>query len=325
MQIGLNRTEKIKWLAAFTYGLCKSLKFGRSIDSAIIMLVGAFASGSTCSFIYSPFFMSVILPAARAIDPDISVTWLQFFTQNIPLLFVILFVVWLTPKIFKPTQPMPSKEFFQEEYAKLGKMSTEEKIGMWASILLIVFMLTGDIHGIALDWGFISIPWLLFMPGIKIATHEDIRGIDIGMVFFVASCISIGVVSGYLGVGKVIADALVPVLSSASESIVLGCIYLLSVVLNFLLTPLAIVAGFSEPVAQIASGLGMNPLAPLYAIIHGTDGILLPYEYMTYLVFYAFGFIKLADFVKIMGLKIIIVTLVMFTVMPLWWGIIGLI
>ena len=122
-----------------------------------------------------------------------------------------------------------------------------------------------------------------------------------------------------------IADTLVPVLSSASESVVLGCIYLLSVGLNFLLTPLAIVAGFSEPVAQIASGLGMNPLAPLYAIIHGTDGILLPYEYMTYLVFYAFGFIRLADFIKIMGLKLIIVTLVMFTIMPIWWGIVGII
>ena len=49
------------------------------------------------------------------------------------------------PKMFKPTKKLPGKEFYKEEYEKLGKMSHDEKIGGLVTVALIVFMLTGDI------------------------------------------------------------------------------------------------------------------------------------------------------------------------------------
>lgn len=311
-------------MAAFTFGLCKALNLGKSIDSAIIMLVGGMSAGTTCAFIYSPYFMEVLLAGIRTIDPDFAVTWLQFFIQQLPVLAMSLLLIWITPKVLKPTHPMPEKSFFVEEYEKLGKMSHDEKIGMIASIVLIIFMLTGNIHGIALDWGFIVIPWLLFFPGINIAKREDAQGIDFGMVFFIASCISIGVVSNYLGAGVAIANAVMPLLAPLSENIVLGAIYVLVVILNFLLTPLAILAGFSEPITQIALGLDINPLAAVYAAYIGCDGILLPYEYMTYLVFYAFGLIKMTDFMKISALRIAFSFILVLAIMPFWWRMVGI-
>ena len=41
-------------MAAFTFGLCKTFELGRSIDSAIIMIVGALSAGASCGFIYTP-------------------------------------------------------------------------------------------------------------------------------------------------------------------------------------------------------------------------------------------------------------------------------
>ena len=130
--------------------------------------------------------------------------------------------------------------YFKDEYAKLGKMSRDEKIGAILTVLLIVFMLTGNLHGIALDWGFIVLPWLMFFPGIKIATEEDVKGVDWSMVFFCIACLSIGTVSSYLGIGELVADLLVPALSGMNSTLVMVAIYAVAVILNFLLTPLAI-------------------------------------------------------------------------------------
>lgn len=45
------------------------------------------------------------------------------------------------------------------------------------------------------------------------------------------------------------------------------------VVLNFLMTPLAIMGAFSGPLAQIAINLGINPDALFMVIYHGVDQI----------------------------------------------------
>lgn len=314
-------------MAAFTFGLCMGFDLGKSIDSAIIMLVGGLSAGASCMFIYSPYFMNLLWNAANKTLPEgaeqYGATWLEFFWQNIPYLIFCLVFIFVLPKIFKPKKKLPGVEYFKEEYAKLGKMSRDEKIGAAFTIALIVFMMTGNIHGIALDWGFIVLPWLMFFPGIKIATEEDVKGVDWSMVFFCIACLSIGTVSSYLGIGELVAKLLVPVLSDMNSSVVLVAIYVLVAGLNFLLTPLAILAGFSEPIAQIAAGLGMNPVGAMYTMFMGADQVLLPYEYLTYMIFYSFGLIKLVDFMKILGFKMIAATVVLVAVMIPWWHIVG--
>lgn len=250
-------------------------------------------------------------------------TWVEFFWQNLPYLIFCLVFIWLLPKIFKPKHKLPGVEYFKEEYKKLGKMTRDEKIGAVLTVLLIAFMMTGNIHGIALDWGFIVLPWLMFFPGIKIATEEDVKGVDWSMVFFCIACLSIGTVSSYLGIGELVADLLVPMLEPLNSSLVMVAIYAVTVILNFLLTPLAILAGFSEPIAQIAAGLGLNPVGAMYSLFLGADQVLLPYEYLTYMIFYAFGLIALKDFMKILGLKIVLATVVLAVIMIPWWHFVG--
>ena len=314
-------------MAAFTFGLCMGFELGVSIDSAIIMLIGGLSAGASCMFIYSPYFMSLIWNAANQTLPEgaeqYGATWVEFFWQNLPYLIFCLVFIWLLPKIFKPKHKLPDVSYFKEEYAKLGKMNREEKIGAILTVLLIIFMLTGNLHGIALDWGFIVLPWLMFFPGIKIATEEDVKGVDWSMVFFCIACLSIGTVSSYLGIGELVADLMVPALDGMGSNVVMIAIYVVAVVLNFLLTPLAILAGFSEPIAQIAAGLGLNPVGALYSLFLGCDQVLLPYEYLTYMIFYGFGLIKLTDFMKVLGLKMALATVLLAVVMIPWWHFVG--
>lgn len=165
----------------------------------------------------------------------------------------------------------------------------------------------------------------MYFPGLKIGTAQNVKNIDFSMVFFCVACLSIGITSSYLGIGQLVADLLIPVLAPLSSTWIVGAIYVVAVVLNFLLTPFAVLAGFSEPIAQIAAGLGINPLGALFGLYLGLDQILLPYEYLSYLIFYAFGLIKMGDFMKITGLKMALATLLVFFIMIPWWSLQGLI
>lgn len=312
-------------MAAFTYGLCKSFNLGKSRDSTLIMLVGAFAATSTCVFAYTPYFMSILLNGTHSVDPTIRLTWMQYFIHMCPYALFIVAFVWLMPKLFKPTQKLPGKEFYLEAYKKLGKMEKDEKKSAIVAAGLILFMLTGGMHKIELDWAFIVIPWLLFLPGVGVGREEDVRKIDFSMIFFLVACLTIGKMSAYLGLGRLLADMLVPALEPLSPTIVIFAIYIIGVLLNLMMTPLAILAGFSEPIAQVTGALGMNPLGAQYALSVAFDQVFMPYEYMNYLLFYAFGLIKMNDFVKIMSLKTVLVSVFVIAVMIPWWFMVGVI
>ena len=311
-------------MAAFTFGLCKTFNLGKTMDSALIMFVGALSAAASCVFIYTPYFLSILFNSAAMAGADYSPSWTSYFFQMAPYVIFILALVFILPKIFKPSKQLPGKEFFQQEYNNLGPMSKDEKIGTGFMILLIAFMLTGSIHGMELDWAFIIIPWLMFLPVVKVADTEDVKNVDFSMVFFCVACLSIGNVSNYLGIGTTVANLLIPVLEPLSSTVVVGAIYLIGVVLNFLLTPFAILGGFSEPIAQVAAGLGINPVGALYSLYLGCDQVFLPYEYLSYLIFYAFGLMKMTDFIKLAATKTLLATLVVFFIMIPWWSFLGL-
>ena len=175
-------------MAAFTFGLCKTFELGKTMDSALIMFVGALSAGASCVFIYTPYFMSILFNSAELAGSTYRPTWIQHFMLMLPYVIFVIALVLILPRIFKPTKKLPGKEFFQQEYNKLGKMSKDEIIGTGFMILLIVFMLTGSIHKMELDWAFILIPWLMFIPGVKVADTEDVKNIDFSMVFFCVAC-----------------------------------------------------------------------------------------------------------------------------------------
>lgn len=311
-------------LAAFTYGICIALGLGKSKEAAGIMLTGCVASLMPMFFFYNPSIIGIILGTGSTVAP-VSLSWIQYFIHNLPSIAWMFLLVFVISKLFKPSKSINCKDYINEEYSKLGKMTLAEKKGAFISFLLIAFLMTGQIHNIQLAWGFVIAACLLYFPGIDIGTDTDIKNINYPLLFFVASCMTIGQVATMLGLGNILSNAMLPYMESSGPAVTMMLIWLLCVVGNFLLTPLAIIATMAAPLTQIALDLGINPLAIYYVIAHGIDQIILPYEYALVLIFFSFGLICLKDFIKFFSIKMLLNFLfVLFVLIP-YWKLIGLI
>ena len=142
-------------------------------------------------------------------------------------------------------------------------------------------------------------------------------------IMFVTACMSIGATAGSLGIGQMIADIALPMLEGRSVTFVLVFMWLLCMLVNFILTPLAIGATFAVPLTQIALSLGINPEVMWLTICHGYDQILLPYEYPLYMLFFSFNLVYLKDFIKLFGIKIVVNLIFFVCILLPYWNLIG--
>lgn len=78
------------------------------------------------------------------------------------------------------------------------------------------------------------------------------------------------------------------------------------------------------PFMNIALQMGIDPYAINFMLMHGSDMVLMPYEYTPYLVVFAFGMIKMTEFIKVMAVKMLVTTAVLFAIIVPFWGILGL-
>lgn len=290
-------------LAAFTFGICRALKLKRSKAATGIMLAGAMAALMPTFFFYNPNF-AVIMGAASPVFKE-TITWTEYFYHNIPNIAWAFFTIFLLTKLFKPEEPIDAKEYVCAEYARLGKITLPEKKGVFVTILLLTFLLTAQYHQIEIGWGFAIAGCLMYLPGINIGNEEDIKRISYPLVFFVTACMSIGATANVLGFGKILTATVLPMMEAGGTTLTLALVWLLCVASNFLMTPLAIWASFSAPLTEMAMILSVDPRTFYYTIFYATDQILLPYEYILILIFFSFGLMRVVDFVKFFGIKMV--------------------
>ncbi len=170
---------------------------------------------------------------------------------------------------------------------------------------------------------FAFMPMLAYMPGFQIGTDDDIKNANFPFIMFVTACMSIGATAGSLEIGQMISNTALPMLEGRSVTFVLVFMWLLCMLVNFILTPLAIGATFAVPLTQIALSLGINPEVMWLTICHGYDQILLPYEYPLYMLFFSFNLVYLKDFVKLFGVKIIVNLIFFVCILLPYWNLIG--
>ena len=154
-------------------------------------------------------------------------------------------------------------------------------------VLLLVYIFTVDLHKLSVDFGFIIIPWLVYLPFLNCADVKDLKRVNFDMVFFFTGCMSIGTVATSLGLGAAIATLIETVLAgNTSAFMLMAVLFAIVFVLNFLMTPVAIAALITVPIMIMVTNLGYNPVPFLYAISASTEAIILPYEYLAYLLVY---------------------------------------
>lgn len=311
-------------MAALAYGICKAMDLGKSKESAVLTMAAITGGVSSRMFLYTPFSIGLMENGGRTIDPNFSINLLMFTVHNIPMLFYSILFILMLFIIFRPKTDSSSREYFTNAYSKLGALSTAEKKAGGILILLIVYVLSSPLHGFNLNYGFILIPWLAFAPGISIANENTVRNLNFSMIFFIVGCLALGIVSGYLGLGAVVAQIATPIMMNLPLAGVIAAIVLLGGLLNFVLTPIAILAALSGPIAAIATSMGIDITAPLYALLYSTEVIVFPYEYVPQLIFFSFGMITMGDFAKMSLLKGGLCILFAAVIMVPYWMLFGM-
>ena len=309
-------------MAALTYGICLALNTGKSKASAGIMLTAAMG----CLVLNTVKMQGPVLMMGigqSVTGPLEFLGYFESFFVNAPVFLEYLLLVFVVTKIFKPEKPVAGKEFFQQKLDEMGKITVREIKCAAVLVFFLIYIMTKDIHGMSLEWGLAVVPLLVFLPVIGSATKEDVQRVNYGFVLFITACMGIGAVAGSLGIGKILVGIIMPILQGQSYYVFFLIEWFLLVILNFVMTPLAMEAAFTIPLATLGTAIGLNPMAIYYFMMNAVDQIIMPYQYALYMLFFAFGIIHMKDFMKIMGIKMIVNFIMVFGLLLTWWKIIG--
>jgi len=311
-------------MATFAFGVCSALGLTQSKTAAGVTFAGLMGYLMPGFFIYVPSNFGMLVTVASSVDPTISMNFIKYLMHNavfIPFGFIIILVV---EKMFSPEVPLNSKAFFKNEKEAMGKMDREEKISAVGLILIFAAVLAAGFVGFDSTYAFVLVPAVLSFPIFNAVKREDIDAINFKFVFFIVTCMSIGFVAADIGISQVIASYVVPMMEGLGSFGIMALVWVLGVLLNFCLTPLAAMASFGVPLTEIALELGISPYVFLYAFNHGLDQLLFPYEYAIYLVYFSFGMIKMGHFIKFCGVKMVLdIVYVLLAGVP-YWKLIGL-
>lgn len=312
-------------MAAITYGIVKAFNLGSSKGAALITISALMGTMTTRTFFYSPQTLGMVEAGARAVIPDFGVTFFQFTIHMLPGVLLSIGLVWLFGKMFGIDKISVSmgKEYFQEEYNKLGPVRSEELKSGLALAILLIWLVTSPIHGLSANYGFLLLPLFFFFPGIDIGTSDAIKHVNFEMLFFVVACLTIGVGGNALGLGAAVVAYLSPIVSSVGGAGAALVTALFGVAVNFLLTPTAMLSALPASITALAVSLGVEPLSLLYPFIISTDLIFLPYEFIPYLIFFSFGTMSMKDFVKYSSVKVVVTLVFMMIIMMPWWKLLG--
>lgn len=309
-------------MAALTYGICRALDTGKSKASAGIMLTAAMGCLIlNCTKMQGPVLMMGI--GQSVTGPLEFLGYFESFYVNAPVFLEYIVLVFLATKFFKPEKQIAGKEFFRQKLTEMGKVSINEIKCAFVLIVFLLFILTKNIHGMSLEWGLAIVPMLVCVPGLGCATKKDIQRVNYGFILFITACMGIGAVAGSLGLGKIMVNAIMPILQGKSYYIFFLIEWVTLVVMNFVMTPLAMEAAFTIPFATLGTSMGLNPMAIYYFMMNGVDQIILPYQYALYMIFFAFGLIHVQDFMKMMASKMVVNFIMVFGLLLTWWKIIG--
>lgn len=311
--------------APLAVGLCVTLggmqkNLGAGLAAAV--MVGGCTSHI---YTYQASAWGVLMQMAGNYVGPTDITPLSIIYHNWPMFVVSFILIWISAKMFKPEEGLGEVVYFQEHLAEMGKITRREKVNAFMLVLVLIYIFGVDIHKLDVNLGFALIPWIVYLPFLEGADFKTVRKINLDMVFFVTACMGIGTVASSLGIGVAITGVLESILAGSTNPLMItALIFLIVFALNFLMTPLAIFALIVDPVLAMVVDLGFNPIGFTYAISVCSEAILLPYEYVPYLIVYGFGMMRMNDFLKYNIVRSIIVFLGVVFILTPYWLLIGI-
>ncbi len=307
---------------AIVISLCESLDFKKQSREATALMMVAFlaVASSKNGFLTG----GGDLPMGMALVDGVmglKTGWLQYATWNLlpatvfTIMSVAIVIILLPAKVNKDDL----RNALYTRYAELGPMRREEKVAAVLLVITLIVLITDKLHGMTPGMGLILLATVSFLPGVKIMDGKKIKEINFCPIFFVMGCMAIGSAGNYLKVTQWMADSTFGYMEGLGLYATSICTYLVGVVGNFILTPLAATVSFSAPIAELGVQMGLEPRILYLSFKYGFDNYLFPYEYAVLLIFYGFGYIHFGSMVKVLAARMILTIPFLLAVAIPWW------
>lgn len=298
-------------------GIIQALNLKPKSRAASGIMFASFFGAISMGFLYMTGFDNIIIANSMLAKYNYDFTWLEYLKMNFPI-FVIWAIIqgFLITFLMKPEEPIDKKSYFQEELKKLGSMSLQEK----KMAVIFLFIIALLVHGsLAPQWIFLFASCLAFLPGINLANAVTLKKINFPMLVFVTSTMSIGTVATKIGAGEWVSSGILPLLQGKNSIMIFAIVWLLAVMVNFLLTPLAALGSLTVPIIEISMKLGMNPVPVVLTFVQGLNQIIFPYEYALVLLMYSFGVVKMGHLTKVFSVRMALnLVFVLLIAIPYW-------
>lgn len=252
------------------------------------------------------------------------VTWLGWLTDMLvpACIWTLLSVVLVY--LLRPEKVAFGKEERIARYQNLGGFSVREREVGLMMVAVVVLLALQDVHGINPAWVMLGAASLCFFPPLRLLDAGDFRKVDYSVVFFLAGAVSIGAIASEIGVTDSVIAAVKPFLEGQTSLLYVMILYGFSVLCNFLLNPLALIATLLEPATQLCIQLGFSPVLGAYSMIMGFNQALFPYEIAPFMLVYSYGFLNMRQVIKVMSVRIALGFAFMPIVVYPWWCLVGL-
>jgi di/tricarboxylate transporter len=160
---------------------------------------------------------------------------------------------------------------------------------------------------------------VLMLTG-RLTPRQAYRAIDLSIVFLLAGSLALGAALEKTGVTHSLASALGKLGGAASPFVVLGCFFLVAVIVSEFMSNSGTVPLLAPLALSVAGEMGVNPKALLVAVTFGSSAAFaMPIGYQTSLMIYGPGGYRFKDFIR-MGLPLdVLLAVLALWLIPMYW------
>ncbi|ABO48910.1 sodium/sulphate symporter [Desulforamulus reducens MI-1] len=318
-------------MAPIGIAICKALDFKpMSKEATGIMLMACFvAISSGFSFQTGDETMVWISQVISEVsNGQITISWLAWLKYMLlPGLswsvFSILTAYYLlVKKAFDNKGNV--KSVLEVEYKEMGSLSGKEIKTLLIVLLILLNFIFETYHKMNAAFIMVALVSLFFIPGISLMKREKLQSVNLWILFFVTGAMSVGMVAGSVGVTKVVADSLLPIIKEMGPFGATMMAFTFGVIMNFIMTPLGAMAAFITVISGLAVQAGIHPLPVSLAFAVGLDIYVFPYEVAPVLYFFSLGYMSLQEAIKVLAVRTVLAFLVVAVVFGGYWYTLGL-
>ena len=313
---------------AIAQGLIQALNVDtRSRMSSALIMGGYLAAIAPGLFCITGTEMNLLALQVVTNTTGVPVEYVDFIIQMAPFSIFYMACSIMMVFIIRGKERLQNEEslktVLEERLKEMGPVSADGiKIFLVLSIGFIAFV-TEQWHHLPGAFVFALVGMACFMPGMNLATEQDLRKVNLSFLIFLAACMSIGAVAQDLNIPKWISAHMSSLFEGRGAVMAISFSYVLGVIVNFLMTPMAAVGALGSPLAQLAVSLGMDPYTLVYALLYGLDQLLFPYEIGYLLYTFMSGAVTLRHIMGAFAIRMVAFAFFIPLILVPYWKMVG--